>query len=113
MGCDKNSYGNLTSFFATEKEKKERQVYLLGCLSIYVLDQLMLDDYTIEELSSDEYDKISRKTNKFRLVLDVTDIIIRRKEKIITYTQFIVNYYLALNTTTYLQCNEIESFLVT
>ena len=76
----------------------------------------MLDDYTIEELSSDEFDNMKRfqeKTNKFRLVLDVTDIIIRRKEKIITYTQFIVNYYLALNTTTYLQCNEIESFLVT
>ena len=64
----------------------------------------MLDDYTIEELSSDEFDNMKRfqeKTNKFRLVLDVTDIIIRRKEKIITYTQFIVNYYLALNTTTY------------
>ena len=76
----------------------------------------MLDDYTIEELSSDEFDNMKRfqeKTNKFRLVLDDTDIIIRRKEKIITYTQFIVNYYLALNTTTYLQCNEIESFLVT
>lgn len=56
-----NSYGNLTSFFATEKKKKkERQVYLLGCLSIYVLDQLMLDDYTIEELSSDEFDNMKR-----------------------------------------------------
>ena len=43
-----------------KRKKKERQVYLLGCLSIYVLDQLMLDDYTIEELSSDEFDNMKR-----------------------------------------------------
>jgi len=49
----------LTSFLLLKK-KKERQVYLLGCLSIYVLDQLMLDDYTIEELSSDEFDNMKR-----------------------------------------------------
>ena len=55
-----NSYGNLTSFLLLKKKKKERQVYLLGCLSIYVLDQLMLDDYTIEELSSDEFDNMKR-----------------------------------------------------
>lgn len=44
----------------------------------YTFWMLMLDDYTIEELSSDEFDNMKRfqeKTNKFRLVLDVTDII--------------------------------------
>jgi len=54
-----NSYGNLTSFLLLKKKKKERQVYLLGCLSIYVW-MLMLDDYTIEELSSDEFDNMKR-----------------------------------------------------
>ena len=67
-----NSYGNLTSFFATEKEKKERQVYLLGCLSIYVLDQLMLDDYTIEELSSDEFDNMKKDFKKKQTSLDLS-----------------------------------------
>jgi len=75
----------LTSFFATEKKKKEKKKDRCTSLAAYQYTfwMLMLDDYTIEELSSDEFDNMKRfqeKTNKFRLVLDVTDIR-RRKEK--------------------------------
>lgn len=64
-----NSYGNLTSFFATEKKKKEKKKDRCTSLAAYQYTfwMLMLDDYTIEELSSDEFDnmkKISRKNKQ-------------------------------------------------
>ena len=77
-----NSYGNLTSFLLLKKRKKKKKDRCTSLAAMFWM--LMLDDYTIEELSSDEFDKyekkkISRKNkNKFRLVQtcpDVTDII--------------------------------------
>ena len=75
-----NSYGNLTSFLLLKKKKKKRKTGVPPLAAYqYTFWMLMLDDYTIEELSSDEFDNMKKdfkkKQNKFRLVLDVTDII--------------------------------------
>ena len=52
-----NSYGNLTSFLLLKK-KKDRCTSLAAYQ--YTFWMLMLDDYTIEELSSDEFDNMKR-----------------------------------------------------
>ena len=51
-----NSYGNLTSFLLLKK--KDRCTFLAAYQ--YTFWMLMLDDYTIEELSSDEFDNMKR-----------------------------------------------------
>ena len=67
-----NSYGNLTSFFATEKRKKKED----RCTSLaayqYTFWMLMLDDYTIEELSSDEFDNMKKDFKKKQTSLDLS-----------------------------------------
>ena len=54
-----NSYGNLTSFLLLKKKKKKDRCTSLAAYQ-YTFWMLMLDDYTIEELSSDEFDNMKR-----------------------------------------------------
>ena len=69
-----NSYGNLTSFFATEKKKKEKKKDRCTFLAAYQYTfwMLMLDDYTIEELSSDEFDNMKKDFKKKQTSLDLS-----------------------------------------
>jgi len=61
-----NSYGNLTSFLLLKKKKKDRCTSLAAYQ--YTFWMLMLDDYTIEELSSDEFDNMKRFQEKQKQV---------------------------------------------
>ena len=67
-----NSYGNLTSFFATEKKKKRKTGVPPLAAYQYTFWMLMLDDYTIEELSSDEFDNMKKDFKKKQTSLDLS-----------------------------------------
>jgi len=62
-----NSYGNLTSFLLLKKERKKDRCTSLAAYQ-YTFWMLMLDDYTIEELSSDEFDNMKRFQEKQKQV---------------------------------------------
>jgi len=62
-----NSYGNLTSFLLLKKKEKKDRCTSLAAYQ-YTFWMLMLDDYTIEELSSDEFDNMKRFQEKQKQV---------------------------------------------